>query len=62
VSGSALLAAKPPRMKKYPSWIEILKDLHENVTICINSISNLNVLIKNVLQNIIKESIESWFI
>jgi len=33
VSGSALIAAQPPRMKNYPSWIEIFKDLHENVII-----------------------------
>jgi hypothetical protein len=31
VSGSALIAAQPPRMKKYSSWIEIFKDLYENV-------------------------------
>lgn len=35
VSGSALIATQPPRMKKHSSWIEIFKDLHENVIIII---------------------------
>lgn len=32
ISGSALVAAKPPRMPSYESWVDVFKHLYEQVT------------------------------
>ena len=32
ISGAALVAAKPPKMALYASWIDVFKHLYENVS------------------------------